>query len=164
MKTPVALEQDDIGRTVKAVFESSPAPVVDAGEAWLVAVDGSPQSLHALDAAVRLASGARVALTLITVVSWESVEASAELPAQGYAHLSEAIARLEAAGLPWRAVVVMGEPAAAINAQAVALGASAIVIGSHGRGAVQAMVMGSVALEVLHSAKVSVWVVRTPAA
>jgi len=164
MKTPVALEQDDIGRTVKAVFESSPAPAGNEGEQWLVAVDGSRQSLHALDTAVRLASSARVALTLITVVPWESLEASSDLPAQGYAHLSEGIARLEAAGLPWRALVVMGEPAAAINAQAAAIGASAIVIGSHGRGAVQAMVMGSVALEVLHSAKVSVWVVRESAA
>ena len=162
MKPPVAVEHDELGRVIAARFESTGKPVT-GGEHWLIAVDGSMHALRAVEHAAKMAQHMEVALSLITVLPWQSREAAIELPTHASAQLEEACARLDAAGLPWRAHGVMGDPADCITSMAAVLGANAIVIGSHGRGAVLAMVMGSVALQVLHAAKVSVWVVRSRA-
>ncbi|MEY3200640.1 MAG: hypothetical protein RIR70_190 [Pseudomonadota bacterium] len=160
MSAPIELKHDDLGRVVSAKFVSA-APLPSDAEPWLVAIDGSKQSLHALEEAVKLAAAARLSVSLVTVLPWRSKEASIDLPHQGWAQLADAAARLDEAGLPWQAFAVMDEPAAGILACAKDLAARVIVIGSHGRGAVEAMLMGSVALEVLHHAKVSVMVVRS---
>jgi nucleotide-binding universal stress UspA family protein len=157
MNAPVEVFHDEMGRLVSARFESA-LPQAGTGQRWLLAVDGSPHSLRAVEHALKMARAGELSLELITVLPWCSKEASVELPAHGWVHLADACARLDEAGLPWRAVVVMGEPAEAIVEAGKSM--DAIVIGSHGRGAIPAMVMGSVALQVLHASRTSVWVVR----
>lgn len=157
MRAPLEVFHDEMGRLIRADFGSDLAPKT-GNEQWLVAVDGSPHSLRAVEHAIKMARMADISLSLITVLPWSSKEASVELPAHGWAQLADACARLDEAGLPWRAQVVMGEPDQAILEAAKSM--HAIVIGSHGRGAISAMVMGSVALSVLKAAGLPVWVIR----
>ncbi len=65
-------------------------------------------------------------------------------------------------GTDWRAVVVDGFPAAAINEIANAEHADLIAVGTHGRTGLQRLLVGSVAEEVMRTAKVPVVTVRTP--
>lgn len=162
MKPPVAVKHDELGRVISARFESTGNPVA-GGEHWLIAVDGSPHALRAVEHVAKMAQYMDVAISLVTVLPWQSREAAVELPVHAWAQIEAACAWLDELGLPWRAHGVMGDPADCITNMAAVLGADAIVISSHGRGAVLAVVMGSVALQVLHAAKVSVWVVRSRA-
>jgi nucleotide-binding universal stress UspA family protein len=58
--------------------------------------------------------------------------------------------------------VLEGRPASVIVDDALEFGADLIVVGSHGRGAVAAAVLGSVSAEVAESARCSVLVARSP--
>lgn len=161
MTTPAAVEHDELGRLVAARFDST-RPQPDAPfERWLIGVDGSEHALKAVAHAAKWAGVARgLALDLIHVVHWLSKEAAEELPALGLEETRAAREALDAAGVPWRLHVVMGETAATVVSRAEALGANAIVLGSHGQGGFKAMLLGSVAMEVLHRASIPVWIVR----
>ncbi len=161
MKTPTAVEHDELGRLVAVRFDSVlPLPGAPF-ERWLIGVDGSEHSLKAVAHAVKFAGVVHgLALDLIDVVHWRSKEAAEELPALGLEETRAAREIMDAAGVPWRLHVVMGETAATVVSRAEALGANAIVLGSHGQGGFKAMLLGSVAMEVLHRASVPVWIVR----
>jgi len=75
----------------------------------------------------------------------------------------DAVARLAAAGRTAAGVVLDGDPADVIVSEAAARGADLIVVGTHGRGAIDRLVLGSVARAVLLHAHTSVLVVRPPA-
>ena len=80
---------------------------------------------------------------------------------EGLKALAEARAVLEAAGLaPVPHVVVDDQPAAAIVRFAGEQAVDEIVMGSHGRGAVAAMLLGSVAREVSRLAGIPVTMVK----
>ena len=80
---------------------------------------------------------------------------------EGLKALAEARAVLEAAGLaPVPHVVVDDQPAAAIVRFAGEQAVDEIVMGSHGRGAVAAMLLGSVAREVSRLAGIPVTLVK----
>lgn len=80
---------------------------------------------------------------------------------EGLKALAEARAVLEAAGLaPVPHVVVDDQPAAAIVRFAGEQAIDEIVMGSHGRGAVAAMLLGSVAREVSRLAGIPVTLVK----
>lgn len=80
---------------------------------------------------------------------------------EGLKALAEARAVLEAAGLaPIPHVVVDDQPAAAIVRFAGEQAIDEIVMGSHGRGAVAAMLLGSVAREVSRLAGIPVTLVK----
>lgn len=80
---------------------------------------------------------------------------------EGLKALAEARAVLEAAGLaPIPHVVVDDQPAAAIVRFAGEQAVDEIVMGSHGRGAVAAMLLGSVAREVSRLAGIPVTLVK----
>jgi nucleotide-binding universal stress UspA family protein len=161
MNTPVALEHDEMGRLVGVRFESAIKPERAPRARWLVAIDGSAHALKALDHVLKMAEGSsHLMLDLINVEPWVSKEASQDLPRRGWAQLVGSCERLDHAGVPWRAHVVMGEPAPAIIAEADAINADAVVIGSRGHGAVGSLLLGSVARDVLETSKASVWVVR----
>lgn len=166
MPSPCQVQRDEQGRLIAATFESAPTPSAQAGaERWLVAIDGSEHSLHALALAARLASesGAR-ALDLVNVQPWLSQEAAEiELPRRGWAACADARALLDARSLAWRLQVRMGEPASCIVEQARALGGRGIVIGARGLTAGAALLLGSVAQQVIHSAHGAVLVVHLPA-
>ncbi len=68
------------------------------------------------------------------------------------AELTAAKARLAAAGLAFTPHIHVGQPAEVIAGLAAELDVDLIVIGSHGRGAMAALVAGSVAARVLHLA------------
>ena len=160
MSGPIAVEEDELGRVVAATLQSEkpPAGVVTR---WLVAVDGSAHSMRGLAHAVKMGLAFKgLGIDLVFVSGWKSKEASRDLPEEALRETAAARELLDASKLPWRLFARMGEPAEAILDCARGEGVDAIVIGSHGRGAVAAMVMGSVALEVLKGSSVPVWVVR----
>lgn len=160
MSANVSLQHDEIGRVVGAQFDSPDQPASPTAR-WLVAVDGSPHSLRAVEHAVKMGQAMPgVALDVAYVGPWQSREASFDLPAHGMALTEPARTKIEAAGLPWRVHVVMGEVGPSIVALAERLGVDAIVIGTHGRSAVETVLLGSVAQSVVTSSKVPVWVVK----
>jgi nucleotide-binding universal stress UspA family protein len=67
--------------------------------------------------------------------------------------LAPACAQLDAAKLAYRTHIHVGEPAEVIAKVASDLGCDLIFLGTHGRGAVTAAILGSVVARVLHLAK-----------
>ncbi|MDD5176833.1 MAG: universal stress protein [Sterolibacterium sp.] len=79
---------------------------------------------------------------------------------EGEASLAPARQLLDAAGLPHTPHIHVGEPAAIIVKVAQELGCELICMGSHGHGALQNAILGSVATRVLHLARISVLVAK----
>jgi nucleotide-binding universal stress UspA family protein len=136
----------------------------------LVAVDGSPDAEQALTEAIDLAEGDRARLTLITAVS--------QLPPTAYLAAgpdfgklfedaqaeAEAILRRARERVPddvavrW---VLSEQPIRAALAQQIADGGhDLVVMGSRGRGAVRAALLGSVSHYVLHHSAIPVLIVH----
>jgi len=159
---PAQADRDADGRLIGLVIDG-PLPLPAAtGNSWLVAIDGSPHSLRAAAAAARLASQMPgCALHLVKVEPWLSKEAADhELPPRAWTATAAARALLDAGRHPWRLHVAMGETAERIVAVAKNLGCGGIIIGSHGLGAVESLLLGSVAAQVIRTSTVPVLVVR----
>ena len=161
--TPVLAgkEQGSDGRLLGLIYDSTPALPAADGNPWLVAVDSSDNALRAVALA---ASQARTmnccALHLIHVQPWLSKEAAdAELAHRALGATARSRAMLDAAGLPWRLHVALGEPAERIIERAVQLHANGIVIGSRGLNVVESLLFGSVAYKIMHLSPVPVLVV-----
>ena len=137
----------------------------------LLAVDGSAVGPAVLRHAAKLAKELKsppefvllhVNLPLPRVVEKEFGKAG---PGQYYDKLAEAVLgklrpvvrRLRLPCIERRAV---GEPAATIIAEAKAVKAGMIVMGSHGKGALKSLLIGSVAQKVIASSPLPVLVVR----
>lgn len=73
------------------------------------------------------------------------------------AHVAEQIAE----GVVWKAVVADGLPATSLSSIATAEGADFIILGTHGRGGLERLVIGSVAEAVMREAPVPVLTVRS---
>lgn len=167
MSAPRAEQFDGEGRLISVTFESAPVQAAAAAaDRWLVALDGSGHSMHALAMAVRLAAESGThALDLVNVQHWLSKEAAEiELPRRGWTAATDARALLDARGLGWRLHVWMGEPAARIVELAETLGSRGIVIGARGLTAGEALLLGSVAQQVIHTTHGAVLIVRSPEA
>lgn len=164
LPAPVALERDDIGRPVALRFDS-PQPAAASRERPLLAMDGSPHALHALEEAIALARGlGDGAIDLVNVQPWLSKEAAnEELAWRGWQATAQARARLDESGIAWRLHILMGEAANSIVTLARKLDSRLIVIGSHGHGATESLLLGSVAYKVIHLFHGSVLVTRLPA-
>ncbi len=90
------------------------------------------------------------ALHLVHVQHWMAKEAAeAELAHRALAATASARAHLDAASLPWRLHVTMGEAAERIVETAERIDCAGIVIGSHGLGTAKALLLGSVSQQVL---------------
>jgi nucleotide-binding universal stress UspA family protein len=135
----------------------------------LVAIDGSQHALHAASYAARRARAAGCKVDLLHVekpaMAWEVGPVS---PAEVVSAVREAesaeVLRV-AAGLFERTTdvethAVTGDPAAAILEEAERLSVDEIIVGSRGRRAIGAALLGSVAYKIVHSAKVPVVIVR----
>jgi nucleotide-binding universal stress UspA family protein len=120
---------------------------------WLVAVDGSEPSERALTLAARWAE--RVNATLSLVHASSDTQSRKVMREWIEAHESPAIRSLAAS-----LAVIEDAPFAAITGQASAVGASMIVIGSHGRKGLARAFLGSVAASVVRHANVPVLCVR----
>jgi len=126
----------------------------------LVPLDGSEQARSALPYARALA-GAKGTIILLTVVpsSEELATENGGEPLQ--AALNVVAEEVRTAGQAVETQVLAGDPAQQIVAAAANGGAEMIVIGSHGRGAIDRLIHGSVADKVAREATVPVMVVRS---
>lgn len=162
LPAPAEMRRDEHGRLVAAHWAGGSQPASPRGGRWLVAFDGSPMSLHALEKAIELVgAGLDAAVDVVHVHPWLAKEAadSVLLP-RAWEQTQPARDRLARAGVAWRLHVEMGEPATRIVALAQQLGSAGIVMGSHGHGAVDQLMLGSVSYKVLHLARMPVLIVR----
>jgi len=131
----------------------------------LVPLDGSPEHEQGLPVAAGLARACLAALHLIGVVPTMStlsgdqaatgrllpgaMAALLDLAEQGAAeHVRRHVAALQAAGITATAEVIRGDPTTAIVSTAERIGASLIVLGTHGKTGMDAFWSGSVAPKV----------------
>lgn len=156
-----ANERDDDGRLVGVVFDSTPPLAAPDVNPLLIAVDSSDNALRAVaDAARKAGEMTACALHLVHVQPWLSKEAAeAELAHRGLGATARARALLDAAGLPWRLHVLMGDPAERILERAVQVHVTCVVIGSRGLNVVESLLLGSVAYKVMHLSRMPVLVV-----
>jgi nucleotide-binding universal stress UspA family protein len=172
------MSDSDLQRSEERGPEGAPQPAPEPlGELHyrrlLVAVDGSPNSLLALSAAVTAARRDNAALTLICVVPDMAAEAGrwpwpapcppslqAEVDASAERTLREAVARIPK-DIPVTTIVRRGKPGPEIVAQARESSYDAILMGARGVSRVRAL-MGSVSQYVLNKAGVAVFVAHGP--
>lgn len=79
---------------------------------------------------------------------------------EGEKALARARAVLDKAGVSYRHHIKVGEPGEVIAQTAEECGSEQIVMGTHGRGSIAGLLMGSVATKVLHLSKVPVLLVK----
>jgi nucleotide-binding universal stress UspA family protein len=135
----------------------------------LIALDGSAIAAHALDVGMTLAQalGAEVSLVYVVdptvaVLPESGVPPArllAELRSEGHELLAAAAARIGSTPPPWQ-FLREGKPPEEIVAAAQEWSADLIVVGTHGRGGLSRIVLGSTAESVLRQALCPVVVVR----
>ncbi len=159
---PALERRDDMGRLVAMTWHGAGATGDNGSARWLVAVDGSACSLRAVAMVAELATLEKGAgVDLVHVQPWLNKEAAeTELPRRGWAATAQARQLLDAASVPWRVHVVMGVGAPEITSLADALGSRGIAIGSRGLTATESLLLGSVAYQVVHLARLPVLIVR----
>lgn len=159
--TLIDSQRDAGGRLIGLVFDSMPPLRTPDINPWLVAVDSSDNAVRAVAQAARQTEAMNTcALHLLHVQPWLSKEAAeTELAHRALSATARARATLDAAGLPWRLHVIIGEPAESILEQAVQLQASGVVIGSRSLGNLESLLFGSVTYKVMHLSPIPVLVV-----
>ena len=137
-------------------------------EKLLLATDLTPSSAAATDEAFALAQGLGAALLVVSVIDPRALR----LPGGRWAERVDQVrARREAAaehlvergrglGVPVQCLVWVGEPGESIVEAADAEDADLILVGSHGRGGVGRVLLGSVSDFVVRHANCPVLVVR----
>ncbi len=136
----------------------------------LVAIDDSPQAEHAADVARDLAAATKGVLAVVHVVDPRAaVNVQADLTAIDLlGHLRQDAARTLAAaanrlpidGRKPETIVKEGSPDAEIIATAHAWKADVLVVGTHGRGGIGRVLLGSTAESIVRKSAVPVLVVR----
>lgn len=135
----------------------------------VLATDLSPSADGATDRAMELAERLKASLVVVSVIEPRHVGARrGVLPPQRIdevrdersAGAARLVARGRRDGIEIRFLVWEGEAAAGILEAAAAEGADMIVIGSHGRGSLGRLLLGSVSEHVVRHATVPVLVVR----
>lgn len=139
-------------------------------ERILVPTDGSDATTRAVEEAVDLAEthGATIhALYVLNTASFASIptESSVEgvsdmLEREGNAALDEVETVATEAGVPVERVQLDGSPAREIVRYAEEADCDLIVMGTHGRGGIDRLLLGSVAERVVRSSNVPVLTVR----
>ena len=159
---PARQRRDEIGRLAAVTWHGAAGQDDTGGARWLVAVDGSACSVRAVAMVAGLAAQEKGAgVDLVHVQSWLSKEAAeTELPQRGWDATAQARQLLDAASIRWHLHVVMGDGAPEIARLADALGSRGIAIGSRGLTATESLLLGSVAYQVVHLARLPVLIVR----
>lgn len=142
---------------------------------YLIATDGSDVARHAIAEAARQLPLKDAEVTVVAVLDLAPLATAYEPSTLGIdilleegqtavkANLDGAIAQLEALGVEARAVALQGDPGNEILRQADALRPDAIVVGSHGRGMLERVFLGSVSEKIIRRASWPVFVVHPPA-
>jgi nucleotide-binding universal stress UspA family protein len=136
----------------------------------LVPVDGSPASLRAVDFAIKIASqtqGTSLVLLNVQNISAMAIADAAmganleEAASQASASaLGEAVEKSEAAGAVFKTLVRTGQAAETIAQVAREEDIQHIVMGTRGLGSIQGLLMGSVAMKVIHLAEVPITLIK----
>jgi nucleotide-binding universal stress UspA family protein len=138
----------------------------------LVAIDGSNCALRALAFAVRQARyQPAAALHVLTVEPPADTFTASEIyvsadhirkvaAERAAAILAAAAERLKQEDVPYELEQLRGEAAATVARRAAELDCESIVMGTHGRGQLGVIVMGSVAQRVVHDATLPVTLVK----
>lgn len=169
------LQVSSTGQQVTAHFRS-PAhvprpPLVPTGKQIVVGVDGSAQSLRALEFAVERAGITSEAVVAVLAfqhrafaaggalgVRAEDVKAGAQAQAQLRVETLVETCAIEHPDIEIRATAVQGRPAWVLKR--LSEDASLLVVGSRGRTLMKETILGSVSQKVLHRAACPVIVVR----
>jgi nucleotide-binding universal stress UspA family protein len=138
----------------------------------LVPIDGSGAALRALDQAIALAQ-LSASCSIVVVHTHEEPliygamavyvprPKMAELQRQHSEDiLVNAKAKLKDADIPYTVEVLLGPIAQTIAEHAEHIGCDAIVMGRHGKSTLEDILVGSVAIKVLHASKLPVMLVR----
>ena len=137
----------------------------------LLAVDGSPVAKRAVQHAIRLSRALAEPPTLVLfhadapLLKAVAIELGAEQVRRLHEENSQLATRdgraaLKRARLPFETLHVVGEPADAIVREAKRGRHDLVVMGTHGRGALEGLLLGSVARKVIAQSTVPVTVVR----
>lgn len=136
----------------------------------LIATDGSPSALEALECGLDLAAEHDAAVTFTYVVPAVDVYPTGgfgltgavphELTSADSEPLDDALRLAEEADVSARTVLLHGEPADEIVAYADTIDADVIVVGSRGHGRLASALLGSVSRAILREARRPVLVVR----
>ena len=138
----------------------------------LVPIDGSGAALRALDQAIalaRLSPGCSIALIHTHEEPLIYGEIAVYVPRPKMVELQRqhsedilvsAKAKLKDTDIPYTAEVLMGPTAQTIAEHAERMGCDAIVMGRHGKSTLGDILVGSVAMKVLHASKLPVMLVR----
>lgn len=139
----------------------------------LVATDGSPAADAVLDHAIELAGTTGDGIAIITV--WRALQGDFGVPYPSAAMLGDlleserrhaesvlerAAARCESTGICATTRLATGDPAERICAYAAEIDARLVAVGTHGYGAVRALIAGSVSSAVIRNAPCPVVVVK----
>jgi nucleotide-binding universal stress UspA family protein len=139
----------------------------------VVGVDGSPESIDALTAAVDLAAASGRGIIVVHVRHANALAATGAVaePGSGPA-IDEALDALEARSraeaaivmrngpVDWRFETAQGDPARALIAAAEVNRAAGIIVGGHRHGVVGGLITGSVAQKLVRQSPVPLYVVR----
>jgi nucleotide-binding universal stress UspA family protein len=139
----------------------------------LIPVDGSPASLRALDLAIKMATqNPGTSLVLLNVQNIPAIELAGAAEARDTDWLREAgsrasaealkdaIGKCEQAGVAAETIVRTGQIAEAIAQVAREGGIEHIVMGTRGLGSIQGLLLGSVAIKVIHLAEVPITLIK----
>jgi len=139
---------------------------------FLVPIDGSDHAARALQYALRLAKEiGPVALHIVTVHPepnvygeiqvYVTVERMAELQRRHSEDiLAPALSAAREAGVEHTSEILVGNTASMIVECAAAQSCDGVIMGTQGRGAVESLLMGSVAIKVVHLTELPVTLVK----
>lgn len=129
----------------------------------LVPVDGSDQSVRALEQGVAVARAVDATLDVVTVVDVRELDTAADVApkkAAGEDLVAETLAQVDTDGVPVTTAVERGVPDETIRTYADEHGVDLVVMGTHGRTGVRRFVLGSVTERVIRLSDVPVLVVH----
>ena len=133
-----------------------------AASGW-VPVDGSPASLRALDFAIEMmGQHSDTSFVLLNVQNISAMDLAGAAMGSDWQEaasqasdraLKEAVGKAQAAGIAFKSIVRTGQTAEAIAQEAHDEGVGHIVMGTRGLGSIHGLLLGSVAMKVIHLAQ-----------
>ncbi len=158
LPTPSDCYRDHDGRLIEAIVRSATA--IPNQDSWLVAVDGSADSLEAINQAIQLSLKMHFeGIMLVHVHPWMSKEAAeTDLLKLAWQTTESARNAIEQAGLQWQLHAAMGACAEKIVDIAKQQKCYGVVIGSRGLSATSNLLLGSTAYKVIHLAHLPILV------